>query len=127
MGIRNLGTTEPRDQMSTAIAYAKTLEQHERSRGATLRGARESVARKLRIGVGTFENLVRGRVKRIDAAIRDRLQALLVRELEQEIARLTHELEMARQGGSHPASQHIGEIQAHLAQARALMSGAPPA
>jgi hypothetical protein len=98
------------------------LERRER-RFLSAPAARRSLARKLRLGIGTLENLVRGRVKRVDAAIRDRLQALLVRELESELTRLTHELEMARQGGVHPASQHISAIEAHLEQARALMQG----
>jgi hypothetical protein len=121
MNIPRLGTSEP--DMSAAVSLARSLEHRERSRVSSLKVARERVASRLRIGVGTFENLVRGRVKKIDATIRDRLQALLVRELEAEILRLSHELEMARQIGSHPASQHIGEIEAHLAKINALMRG----
>jgi len=95
-------TSEPRLEMSSAITIAQTLDRRERHKLGSKGIARQSLANKLRIGIGTFENLVRGRVKRVDAAIRDRLQALLVRELEQEIARLTHELEIARQGGASP-------------------------
>ena len=72
----------------------------------------------------SVERLVRGRVKRIDASIRDRLQALLVRELESEIARLTHELEIARQRGAHLASEQISEIETHLSRASSLLKGA---
>ena len=46
-----------------------------------------------------------------------------VARLEAEIARLSHELEMARQSGAHPASLVVGEIETHLARARELMSG----
>lgn len=35
----------------------------------------------------------------------------------------SHELEMARQGGDHPASQHVGQVETLLSQARALMNG----
>lgn len=111
------------DPMSTAVALARSLEQRERTRVSSIAMARQRLATKLRVGVGTVENLVRGRVKRVDAAIRDRLQALLVRELEQEIMRLTHELEMARQGGSHLASFDVGEIETHLEKARSLLRG----
>lgn len=110
--------------MSTATTMARSLERHERSRGLSVQHARHRLADKLRIGVGTFENLVRGRVKRVDAAIRDRLQALLVRELEGEIARLSHELEIARQGGAYLAVEQMGAVQAHLEQARSLLTGA---
>lgn len=122
MIIQRVRRFQPGDAMSTAVAVAKDLQRRERLRVSSIEIARRRLAGKLRIGVGTFENLVRGRVKRIDAAVRDRLQALLVHELEQEMARLTHELEMARQGGAHPASQHMGAITAHLEQARALLS-----
>ncbi len=49
------------------------------------------------------------------------MQALLVRELQNEIARLEHDLEMARHGGPHPACEHIGEIEAHLTAIHRLM------
>jgi hypothetical protein len=118
MIIRRVGTS-----MTTVVAFARDLERRERARVSSLAIARQNVARRLRVGVGTFENLVRDRVKRIDATIRDRLQELLVSELEQEISRLTHELEMARQSGAHPASQHVGEIETYLEKARALLRG----
>lgn len=117
----NNGTKAP--AMTCAVTIAQTLERRERNNGFSAEGARHSLARKLRVGAGTVERLVRGRVKRIDASIRDRLQALLVRELESEIARLTHELEIARQGGAHLASEQIGAIEAHLSAATALLNG----
>ena len=109
--------------VSTAITIAQNLERRERSRASSKADARRSLASKLRVGIGTVENLVRGRVKRVDASIRDRLQALLVRELETEIARLTHELQVARQCGQHLAGEQVGEIETHLAKARALLTG----
>ena len=125
MVIRRVGTSKPDgDAVNTSIAFARNLEQRERRSVSSLRLARTRLAGKLRIGVGTLENLLRGRVKRIDAMVRDRLQALLVHELQQEIARLTHELELARQSGAHPACEHVGEVEAYLAKARALLNGA---
>lgn len=106
-----------------AFQDAQSLERKERARGLSIPEARSAVASRLGIGLGTFENLVRERVKRVDAFVRDRLQALLIRELEAEIARLNHELEMARQSGAHPASEQMGEIEAHLAAARSLLGG----
>lgn len=108
--------------MSSATAIARSLERQERGRTGSVQRARQSLASKLRIGIGTFENIVRGRVKRIDAAIRDRLQALLVQELEREIMRLSHELEIARQSGAHLASEQVGEIETHLAAARSILA-----
>jgi hypothetical protein len=124
-GVRRMspdfGTKKP--AMTSAISIAQTLERRERLRGVSSQSARETLARKLQVGLGTVENLIRGRVKRIDDTIRGRLQALLVRELESEIARLTHELEIARQGGAHLASEQISEIETHLSRASSLLSG----
>lgn len=123
--LREIWRKQP--DMSNAITLAQRLEQRERHRVGSVSIARRRLADRLKVGIGTFENLVRGRVKRVDAAIRDRLQALLVQELEHEIARLTHELEIARQGGAHPGSQHVCEIETHLSKARAFLSGNVPA
>jgi hypothetical protein len=114
-------TNEPR--MSTSVAIAQSLERRERDRGKSVPDARRELARKLRAGIGTVDNLVRGRIKRVDDTIRDRLRALLMRELEAEIQRLTHELETLRRGGHHLASQHISEVEAHLEAARLILTG----
>lgn len=121
MTFHNIRNSEPK--MTCAISLAQTLERKERARGMSVHVARETLARKLRLGVGTIEHLCRGRAKRIDAAVRDKLQALLVRETESEIQRLTHELEIYRQSGAHLASIEVGEVEAHLAAARALLNG----
>jgi len=123
MFIPKSGTFVQDDPMSSAMMIAQSLERRERTRVSSLDQARRRVADRLKIGVGTFENLVRGRVKRIDATIRDRLQALLVRELEGEIARLTHELEIARQSGLRLDSEQICEVETHLARAMATLRG----
>ena len=123
MGVQTPGINEPGDPMGSAITMAQTLERRERQRVSSVGQARRRIADKLRVGVGTFENLVRGRVKRVDANIRDRLQALLVRELEGEIARLSHELQLARQSGNRLDADEVGEIETHLAKARALIEG----
>jgi len=109
--------------IESARNLARSLEQRERSRAGTLEAARGSLARRAGVAPSTWRNLALGRLKRVDAWFRDRLQALLIRELEAEIARLTHELEVARQGGDHLASQHVCEIEAHLAAARSILTG----
>jgi ribosomal protein S2 len=76
----------------------------------------------MRVLPGTLYNLARNRLKRLDTELRDRLTAFAIRDLQQEIERLSHELEMARQMGAHPMSERVGEIETHLAKARALMS-----
>jgi hypothetical protein len=67
--------------------------------------------------------LIRDKYNRVDADIGRALDALLIRELEAEFARLSHEYEVALQSGDHPASQHVGEIQAHMGKIKTLMEG----
>lgn len=126
MSIQLSRNNEP--DMNCAVSLAQNLERRERARGFTVPVARRAIARKIKTSVGTIENLVRGRIKRVDAAVRDRLQALLVSELEQEIARLTHELAIARQTGLHPASDEISEVETLLARATQILaaSGSGP-
>lgn len=121
MFIRKSRTNSPVAEMS-AVVMARALERHERESAGSVPRARLRLAEKLKVGVGTVENLVRGRVKGNDATIRDRLQALLIREWEREIARLTHELHVARQIGSPLAGEQVSEIEAHLAKAKALIA-----
>jgi hypothetical protein len=120
--LRKLRTTMQAQGMSS-IAIARNLERRERERVPNKQAARERLADKLKIGVGTLENIIRARVKSVDERIRDRLQALLVSELEAEIGRLQHELEMARKGAFVLGAEHIGQVEAHLAQARSLLNG----
>jgi serine phosphatase RsbU (regulator of sigma subunit) len=122
--IPEIGTSV--QSMSNAASVAQALERRERQRVSTVLQARRRIADKLRVGVGTFENIVRRRVKRIDAAVHDRLQALLVQELEQELARLSHELEIARQSGARLDSQQVSEIETHFEKVRALLNNREP-
>jgi hypothetical protein len=112
--------------IETARDLARKLEQRERVRVGSVEAARSSLARRAGVSSSTWRNLTLGRLKRLDAWMRDRLQALLVRELEAEIMRLGHELEAARQCGDHLASQHVCEVEAHLAAARAILNGEGP-
>ncbi len=124
MKSKNLRDVVP--DMTCAISLARSLENRERSRVGTKENARRSLAAKLHVGISTIEHLVRGRAKRVDAALRDKLRALLVHEYEQEITRLQHELDIARQGGAHLASDQVSEVEAHLESAKAILKGGIP-
>jgi len=104
-----------------ARAQARTLEQRERGRAGNLKSARAALARRVGVSPATWRNLAQGRLKRLDACLRDRLCALIIRELEAEIARLEHDLATARSRGDHLGSQHVCEVQTHLAKARAIL------
>lgn len=110
-------------RMSSAVAIAQTLVRRERAKGSSAEAARRWLANRLLVGEGTVRNLILGRVKRVDELIRERLRALLMREIEAEIQRLTHELEILKASGAHLASEQISEVETHLAQARAILTG----
>jgi hypothetical protein len=127
--VRNLhqeGDAVATTTANDARVYAQSLIRLERSRGSKEEPARRDIARRLRVGVGTFSNIVKDRVKRVDSRIRDRIHALLIRELESEIKRLTHELEIVRRSGVSLGSDQVREIEAHLAAVRSLI-GVPTA
>lgn len=104
-----------------AQTLAARLERREMSRGFSRNDARSRLARKLGVSPGTLENLGRGRLKRTIDGFTYRLRALLERELEAEIERLAHELEMVRasRDGADPVA--VCEIETHLAKAKALL------
>lgn len=67
-------------------------------RGVKRPEARRIVAREAGVTPGSLENLERGRLKHADR-IAARLHALLASKIEQRIARLQHELFLARETG----------------------------
>lgn len=102
--------------------WAIGLEDRERARsGAPLPIARKAVARRLKIPPGTLENLRRGRIKGVRAWLVERVQSAFVRELELEIARLTHERQLVLQSGLGSHQEHAREVETHLATLHELM------
>lgn len=99
--------------------WARALEDREAARsGVRLSDAREAVARRVVIPAGTLENLRKGRLKAIAVHIYDRLRAGLIRELEAEVRRLEHELQILRATGADPRRDEIAAVVASLARAR---------
>lgn len=114
------------DEMSalefTAREWATALETTERKRsGASIPNARRSVARRIGVAPGSLENLSRGRTKGVRAFLYERIRAAFIRECEQELKRLAHELEMARQAGLRVDGDEVGEIEAHFAAIKELL------
>lgn len=81
--------------------------------------ARELIAEHAGIALGTVENLLRKppRLKVIPEGLRPTLDSLLIRALETEIARATHELQTARQHSHRPDTPEIFAAEAALAHA----------
>lgn len=108
--------------MSEAVALAASLFRREQGRAGSRMNAYHAIGSKIGMSARWVRKLLAGRVNGIDAAIRDRLHALLVAELETEIKRLSHELEMVRASRSQIAIDQVGQIEAHLAKARELLN-----
>lgn len=60
----------------------------------------------------------------IKRSVADRLDALLLKTLEADVAKLTSELEVAQKSRVHPARTHVREIETHLSEAKRLMKEA---
>lgn len=89
--------------------------------GQPLTAVRRVLARKLAVAPGTLENLRNGRAKRVTTYVFERLRAAVIRDLQQEIARCTHELEIARQAGLDPRSSDMAALETAVQKANELM------
>lgn len=104
-----------------AQSLAKRLEDMRAKAAGSIELARQQIARETRISAGTLENLRRGRIKQVAAWVRDSLQAAVIRQLENEVRALEHEIHILRQQGAHPASPQVSEAETYLARARAAL------
>lgn len=104
--------------------WAARLEEREANRGADdIRKARERVARKAGVAPGLLENLRRGRLK-FWRPVMDGIRAAFIAELQGEIARLRHDLQVAHQCGADPHSDEIMEAVTLIERARKLVAQA---
>lgn len=109
-----------------ARIFARQLEDTERRRkGLTRQQAREGVARKLSVPVGTLEGISKGRVKNPDRlfGLLNRLRRAVVDDLDEEIKRLTHERDLLLAAGEGVASDKVVQAEAHIREAKALLRG----
>lgn len=120
---------EPMSAAAAARANVTNLVAKVEHRTRSRMLAYEQIARGIGRSVTWVRALVSSGLGRVDGDVGRAIDALLLREIEAEIIRLTHDLETARRCGSHAASPQIGEIETHLAKARGLLmdfSGARP-
>lgn len=107
--------------VETAAYLSRGLEDRFiRSERVTLPIARRMVANEAAVPMGTLESLRRDppRLKSIPAWIENRLAALMVRKLEAEISRLTHDLEIARRIAFRPDADEIRAAETAITAAR---------
>ena len=106
----------------TTAALIDELVEREAKRAHVKRHiARGTVARRLGAPVGTLDNIKRGRIKGLRHWIVAGVRNLIVRELEHEIAALTHRLDTLRQCGVSSGEAEIHEVQTLLSRAREVM------
>ncbi|WP_342163034.1 hypothetical protein [Methylobacterium sp. SD21] len=82
--------------------------------------ARDRVAQKFGWAPGTLYNLLRGRLKKLDADLRAGLTRYAIEDLQNEIAALSRELENARGLGAPQDPHMVGKAAALLSEAQAL-------
>lgn len=106
-------------------AIARLLEDRETARLGKLAMARAAIARRIGCAPGTLENLRKGRLKRIEGWLHAKLEALLIAEIENEIKRLSHELELYRARGLDPdQAPAMARLRKAVAEAQRLIGGA---
>ena len=128
MRIQRRGISHPGSSRVSATLYldaAETLarscvRRHAARTGLTLDEARDRLAEEFGWSPGTLYNLLRGRLKRLDADLRAGLTRYAVEDLQNEIAALSRELEDARGLGRPQDPQLVGKAAALLSEAQAL-------
>lgn len=110
--------------MSAALlGWVESLEKREAARsGQPVREARVRLANRIGVMPGTLENIRRKRVKEARVGVFEKVRRAFIRSLEDEIAALTHELQMARQCGVDPREDEVARIEAAIAQALTLIA-----
>lgn len=124
MSIHSWWTDDPDDEMRVYREYARQLEDREMARGRKLQEARAAVANRAGVPPGSLENLRRGRLKDLTTFLKKKIRAALIRELEQEAARLDHQLTILRATGVDPRENVVAQAEAHLRAARAALTSA---
>lgn len=127
------GTKQPKEDGVSSVAILdetralmRGLEEKEMRKGLKQPDARKRLAARLSVVPGTLTSLAKNRLKKIDASLRDRVRTLVIRELEQEIGRLTHELSIHKATGLRLDCAAVAEAETHLAAAKAILAGAGP-
>jgi hypothetical protein len=80
--------------------------------------ARKAVARDTRLAPGTLENIRKQRTKGVRGWIAETIRNALLRELEREIARLTHEHQCLLASGASHRDSEMEQVGADLARVR---------
>jgi len=106
---------------ATAQAWVEELERIETAKGATASQARARISRRIGITPAAVEYVARGRAKRLTVDLFERLQSAVINALQTEIARATHEIEIARRCGLDPRGAEMDALKAQVARAQKFL------
>jgi hypothetical protein len=102
--------------------FARRIEDAEAKRlGIRVTEARVSLARRLRTSPGTLENIRRLRTKIVPNWLMARIKAEFVSVLQNEIARLEHEISIAKQIGAHHSDDILQAAETQVVAAREIL------
>lgn len=121
---------EPNKSMRAAVDNQTIRDWVEKAewREAARRGvkrpcARAWLAQDWGVSFGTLTNLRRRRLKDLRSTTRGRIEAGIIRGIENEIQRLEHELFLVRQCNANLSEAQISQATAALEKARAFLKG----
>lgn len=102
--------------------FARAIEDAEAKRlGVRVVEARASVARRLRTSPGTLENIRRLRTKIVPNWLMARIKSEFVSVLQAEIARLEHEICVAKQIGLHHSDDALQAAETQMEAAKQIL------
>lgn len=107
--------------MSSVPALAEVTRgmiRREKYRLGCPQAAKQTVARRLRIGAGSLSNLIRERIKAVSSEVRDRIVAAAIADLGHEITKLEYERQLLLQMGTSPDHNDMRALEGALAAAR---------
>jgi hypothetical protein len=108
--------------IATAKQFITRIEDAEaKKRGIRVDKARPFVARRLGTAPGTLEGIRRLRTKIVPNWLMARMKAQFVSLLQEEIARLEHEITVAQQVGSHHSDDALQAAQAQMVAAKEIL------
>lgn len=109
--------------IAAVAQFSKRLVLHEQGRlGGCLEDATLRVARRLKVATGTFANILRQRVKKVSADLRDRIVSAALADIHQEIERLEHDKRLLEAMGIGPSCDDYRTAEDALETARACLS-----
>ena len=108
----------PMTSVSALSQVANGMVRREKNRTGSADAAKATVARRLRVGVGSLTNIIKRRVKTISADVRDRLVSAAIQDLTNEITRLDHERQLLLQMGTSPMADDMRALESALETAR---------